>query len=87
MATAEITEEECLSRYGPLQWEALVAFATDPTYLCEMAEAANLILYKRELWEARAEALAKAETPDQVKSLTDRLLRERGIQVPRRRAA
>lgn len=51
----EITEEECLQRYGPLIWEALIAFATDAEYLIDIVNAANIVQTKRDLWASRSE--------------------------------
>lgn len=83
--TAEITEDQILTEYGGLLWDALRSFGQDPTYFADMCESANLIEYKRKLWEARADAVARAETPDQVRDITERLLEERGVQAPQRR--
>lgn len=87
MRLVEISEEEILAVYGLLLWSALEAFSADPTYFAEMSESANLICYKRSLWEARSLAVAKAATPDEVPSLTEQILSERGIEPPRRRKA
>ena len=88
---SELPENEVLLlRYGDLLWSAVSAFGQDPSYLVDMAEAANLIEYKRNLWQAKSEALRQAKEPDQVKELTGTIMRERGIYPPqgrRRRAA
>lgn len=83
MALRELSEDELLERYGGLIWSAVSAFGEDPSYLGDMASAANQILYKRALWAARAEATQKAESPDDVRDLTREILAQRGVHSPR----
>lgn len=73
----ELNEDQLLDRYGPLVWEALCSFTMDPSYLATMAESANLIEYRRDLWSARSEAVALADTPEQVKELTEQIMASR----------
>lgn len=83
---AELPENEVfLLRYGGLLWDAISAFGQDPSYLVDMAEAANLIEYKRKLWKAKSEALQLAKEPNEVKELTGSIMRERGVVPPRSR--
>ena len=42
-AGPEMDEDTILRTYGPLMWEAFVAFGTDPSYATEMVQAANRI--------------------------------------------
>lgn len=83
---ADLSENEILLlRYGGLVWDAVAAFGADPHYLVDMAEAANLIEYKRSLWQAKSEATQQAKEPEQVKELTGSIMRARGIVPPRSR--
>ena len=66
----EPTEDELLERYSALMWEALVAFATDPSYATEMCEAANLIDYRKQLM---AETLRRREEERRLRALRERL--------------
>ena len=59
-----LTEDEILSRYGPLIWDALRAFAMDARYLTDIAEVAN----KLDAWRAKASV-----APTQRKPLDPRL--------------
>lgn len=84
MAQIEFSEEDLLEQYGGLIWSAVSAFGEDPSYLGDMAAAANQILYKRALWSARAEAVQRAEPSDDVRTLTHVIMAERGVQSPRK---
>jgi hypothetical protein len=89
MAT-ELSETQILSKHGDLLWVAVSAFGHDPAYLADMVESADLIKYKREMWNARSEASKLASCPEEVREHTARIMSERGIVPPsnkRRRAA
>lgn len=60
-ARRPLTEEEIEETFGPMIWDALCAFASDPNYFADIAEAAALIEYKQEIH--RANKLG-AERPD-----------------------
>lgn len=75
-------ETEIRDQFGETIWDAIGAFTQDPSYLAEMIESANLIEYKRQLWGIRAEAIRRANTPEEVKAITQQILLERGIQPP-----
>lgn len=83
--TRELSEDEILATYGALLWTALTSFGEDPTYFVSMSEQANLIEYKRGLWDARAEASRQSADPVVVRDLTEKILISRGVQTPRRR--
>lgn len=59
-ASCELSENEIQERYGGLLREAASAFATDPSYLADVAERASLIAYKRKIWAIRME-VSRAE--------------------------
>lgn len=77
-----LTEEQVLALYGPTLWDAMVAFSQDPHYFRQMAEAANLIVWKRDLWSARKEAERRGAERDEVQDVALQILAERGIEPP-----
>lgn len=82
MAGIELSEDELFERYGGLIWSAVSAFGVDPSYLGDMTEAANQIAYKRQLWDARSEAVRRANHPDEVRALTVSIMEDRGVESP-----
>lgn len=90
MAGFELSEDDLFERYGGLIWSAVSAFGEDPSYLGDMTEAANSIAYKRQMWNARSEAVKQADHPDDVRALTVSIMESRGVVSPtarKRRAA
>lgn len=77
-----LEDEEVLALYGPTMWDAMQAFSQDPAYFRQMAEAANLIAWKRDLWSARKEAERRGVEHDQVQEAALEILAERGIEPP-----
>jgi len=59
----ELDEDEILSTYGRVIWEALVEFARDPTCLAEMVEAANVVDYKAALWKSKRDGAERPKPP------------------------
>lgn len=82
---SELSETEILTSYGDLLWESVSAFGQDARYAVDMVDSANLIAYKRALWEARSQAVKVAQTPDAVRPLTLKIMAEKGIEPPRKR--
>jgi hypothetical protein len=87
MAQIELSDEELLLRYGALIWCAVSAFGEDPSYLGDMAAQARMISYKRDLWSARSEAQKRGVSGDELRSVTQDILQERGVRTPRRARA
>jgi hypothetical protein len=54
-ADHELSDDELKSMFSALLTEGITAFAVDPTYLVDMAENAQLLKYKKDLWAARME--------------------------------
>lgn len=78
-------ETDLLDEHGQTIWDAIQAFTEDPSYLAEIVESANLIDYKRQLWDIRSEAIKQADSPDKVREISERLIAERGLTPPKSR--
>lgn len=59
----ELTEDQILEEFGPLIWDALQAFATDPAYYAEMCEMAMTVEYKRAFHRANRNGTPYPDRP------------------------
>lgn len=74
-AQQALSEVEIRDRFGPLIESAFEEFRSDPSYLIDMAQSAASIAYRRDMDQARADALERGVPVAEI-------VAERGIKPP-----
>jgi len=76
--SSALTEAEILDRYSDLLWSALVAFATDPEYLTEICNAANMADHKKVLFASHAEERRRLDQLFRIRESLGKKVRQDG---------